>query len=70
MPPGSVRVMDDQHRDEQTTAGSLDGTGATSEVDAVLASLDTLQERPVAEHVAVFEQAHERLRRALDAPSG
>ena len=24
----------------------------------------------VAEHVAVFEQAHERLRRALDAPSG
>jgi hypothetical protein len=76
--------MDDQHLDEQTTSGALDGTvdpvavdpGAgdgttgTGEVDAVLASLDTLPERPVAEHVAVFEQAHERLRRALDAPSG
>lgn len=35
------------------------------EVDGVLASLDSLAERPVAEHVAVFEAAHERLRGAL-----
>lgn len=34
-------------------------------VDEVLESLDGLSERPVAEHVAVFEQAHEQLRRAL-----
>ncbi len=34
-------------------------------VDAVLASLDCLEERPVAEHVAVFEAAHEALRGAL-----
>jgi hypothetical protein len=36
-------------------------------VDAVLDDVDALADRPVEEHVAVFEQAHERLRRALDA---
>ena len=35
-------------------------------VDAVLASLEGLEEKPVHEHVAVFESAHEQLRRALD----
>ncbi|WP_159081635.1 hypothetical protein [Nocardioides sediminis] len=39
------------------------------EVDAVLATLDRLADRPVAEHVEVFEKAHERLRRALDTPA-
>jgi hypothetical protein len=34
-------------------------------VDDVLASLDRLDELPVAEHVAVFEWAHEGLRAAL-----
>ncbi|RJS47302.1 hypothetical protein [Nocardioides cavernaquae] len=43
------------------------GNGA---VDVVLESLAGLAERPVAEHVAVFEQAHEQLRSALDAPAG
>jgi hypothetical protein len=40
-------------------------------VDAVIASLDVLGTRPVSEHVAVFESAHEGLRAALsdaDAP--
>ncbi|HET7430018.1 MAG TPA: hypothetical protein VFJ89_00805 [Nocardioides sp.] len=36
-------------------------------VDGVLDSLEGLDERPVDEHVAVFEAAHERLRGALDA---
>ena len=36
------------------------------DVDTVLASVEGLDERPVDEHVAVFEDAHERLRRALD----
>ena len=36
-------------------------------VDAVLDSLEDLQDLPVSEHVAVFERAHEELRRALDA---
>lgn len=34
-------------------------------VDAVVASLDALDDAPVADHVAVFEQAHDSLRRAL-----
>ncbi|MGH3361261.1 MAG: hypothetical protein ACRDOM_02265 [Nocardioides sp.] len=37
------------------------------EVDAVLASLEGLDDTPVDEHVAVFEHAHDRLRRALDS---
>ena len=36
-------------------------------VDAVLHSLTALDDAPVADHVAVFEAAHEQLRRALDA---
>lgn len=39
-------------------------------VDGVIASLASLAEQPVAEHVAVFERAHEQLRGALDAPAG
>jgi hypothetical protein len=34
-------------------------------VDAVLASLSDLDDRPVGEHVSVFEDAHDRLRDAL-----
>jgi hypothetical protein len=34
-------------------------------VDEVLRSLDDLDSRPVDEHVPAFEQAHDRLRRAL-----
>jgi hypothetical protein len=34
-------------------------------VDEVLRSLDDLEGRPVDEHVGAFEQAHDRLRRAL-----
>lgn len=37
------------------------------QVDEVLASLDGLDDRPVDEHVAVFERAHDALRGALDA---
>lgn len=36
-----------------------------AESDAVLDSLDGLDQRPVQEHVAVFEKAHEDLRSAL-----
>lgn len=39
-------------------------------VDAVLESLDGLDDRPIEEHVAVFERAHEQLRRALDTTPG
>ena len=36
------------------------------EVDAVLLSLEGLDETDVAEHPAVFEAAHDHLRSALD----
>lgn len=43
---------------------AVDGVPA---VDEALGALDGLADRPVEEHVAVFERAHEQLRRALDA---
>ncbi len=39
------------------------------EVDAVLESVDGLDGTPVDGHVAVFEGAHDQLRRALDGRS-
>ena len=42
-----------------------DGTGHPA-VDAVLASLEGLEDLPVHDHVAVFDSAHDSLRRALD----
>jgi hypothetical protein len=44
--------------------GNAAGTG-NADVDAVVGSLSALDDLPVAEHVAVFEQAHELLRRTL-----
>ncbi len=35
-------------------------------VDEVIAAVEELEERPLEEHVAVFETAHGELRRALD----
>lgn len=46
------------------------GSTGDPQVDAVLGSLDTLSERPVDEHVAVFEAAHVALRAALDNRDG
>lgn len=49
----------------------MDGQGqvrtGVAAVDAVIASVESLAERPLAEHAAVFTTAQERLRRALDA---
>jgi hypothetical protein len=45
------------------------GTGVPA-VDGVLADLDTLDERPLDEHLAAFERAHDTLRSALDAGPG
>ena len=36
-------------------------------VDQVLADVSAVADRPVSDHVEVFERAHDRLRRALDA---
>lgn len=43
-------------------AGNATGNAT---VDEVLESLDLLDGAPVSDHVAVFEQAHEKLRGAL-----
>ena len=43
-------------------------TGMDS-VDAVISAVEQLEERPLEEHVGVFESAHEQLRRALDHQS-
>ena len=47
-------------------------TGSTTglaSVDTVVESVEALEDRPVEEHVAVLDEAHERLRRALDDPA-
>lgn len=67
--------------EEQSTPESSDTAGAPAEappeepirtgvarVDAVVDSVSGLAERPVDEHVAVFEEAHDELRRTLDSP--
>jgi len=43
-----------------------ESTGVAS-VDVVLADVAAVADAPVSEHVAVFERAHDQLRRALDA---
>jgi hypothetical protein len=43
-------------------------TGAAG-VDEVIIAVEGLEERPIEEHVGVFEAAHEQLRRALDDPA-
>lgn len=70
--------VDPQSVDDADGADGADEVGASGpdlgepvrtgveEVDAVLESVEDLESRPVEEHVAVFEHAHEQLRRALD----
>ena len=52
----------------QTPSEQATTTGH-ARVDAVLESLEGLEDRPVAEHVAVFEAAHEDLRAVLSDAS-
>jgi hypothetical protein len=55
----------DAHVDPVTDGAPGDSGTGHPEVDRVVASLDGLDERPVSEHVAVFEAAHDTLRNAL-----
>ena len=48
-----------------TVSEPMEFTGQAA-VDAVLASLESLDDLPVAEHVEVFDRAHQGLRQALD----
>ena len=56
--------LDDLAREQVAEQGSAVQTGHPA-VDEVLRSLDALDSEPVDAHVAVFEQAHEQLRRTL-----
>jgi hypothetical protein len=67
--PDDVSSAESAPGDVDPTPEPAERTGVAS-VDEVLTQMDGLQERPVDEHVGVFEQAHERLRRALDASDG
>ncbi len=54
----------EQHEDRAPDQGS---TGVPA-VDAVIASLEGLQALPLRDQVVAYEQTHDRLRSALDAP--
>jgi nitrogenase molybdenum-iron protein alpha/beta subunit len=57
---------DDRTGQPERPAMDYEPTGVEA-VDAVLAEVASVLDAPVGEHVAVFERAHEHLRRALDA---
>ena len=54
--------------DAEQTADEPIRTGV-ERVDAVVDAVAGLEDRPVDEHVAVFESAHDELRRTLDSQS-
>lgn len=45
--------------------GAIDGAGRGGSVEASLARLDDLAERPVAEHVAAYDAVHRALQDQL-----
>ena len=53
-----------ERRDAEPVRTGLDN------VDTVIAAVEGLEERPLEEHIGVFETAHELLRRALDGQEG
>ena len=57
----------DEDASQEPTGGEPPAPASTGHpaVDEVLRSLDELEGRPVDEHVAAFEKAHDRLRGAL-----
>ena len=70
-PPAGEQAHEQAHEPVATSpsAPELEPTGDES-VDRVLADVAAVADAPVADHVQVFERAHEQLRRALDARPG
>ncbi len=58
----------EDHLDDDGMSPEPVRTGV-GDVDTVIAAVEGLEERPLEEHVGVYETAHEQLRRALDTPS-
>lgn len=61
--------MNDEHEPAPAVAPAV-APGVVPGIDRVLESLDGLADRPVEQHVAVFENAHEELRKSLDGAHG
>lgn len=59
------RPDDDAYVDPSDGGPAAPASTGHPAVDEVLRSLEDLDGRPVDEHVSAFEDAHERLRRAL-----
>ena len=60
-----LEVVADQEQTAPDPASDSVRTGVP-EVDEVIVAVEQLEERPIEEHVGVFETAHDQLRRALD----
>ena len=56
-----------EHSDDTADGGASDGSTGVAAVDQVLADVAAVAGTPVAGPVAVFERAHDPLRRSLDA---
>jgi hypothetical protein len=56
----------DAHPVESPPAAEAPTHTGVPSVDAVLAEIDDLDDRPLEEHLATFERAHQALRSALD----
>lgn len=54
---------------DQLERGSEQGRTGVPAVDEVLAEVDSLDGRELADHIEVFTHAHEELRAVLDAAS-
>jgi hypothetical protein len=71
-PPGPDEApegRDTSSSDDRPAAeGEPTHTGVPG-VDAVLAEIDDLDERPLDQHLGAFERAHDSLRSALDEPA-
>jgi hypothetical protein len=61
---------EDEGPDSTGGAGAEQVRTGMADVDAVITAVEELEERPIEEHVGVFETAHEQLRRALEAQPG
>ncbi|MGI8524438.1 MAG: hypothetical protein ACR2K3_14190 [Nocardioides sp.] len=64
-------MSEEQYAHDEAPETSADAvrTGVP-DIDEVLESVEGLDDRPLDEHVGAFEEAHTRLRRALDSGAG
>jgi hypothetical protein len=69
-PPGSDEPDPETGRTDESTASTEAARTGVPALDQVLDDVDQLDDRPLDEHVAAFERAHDALHSALDAEPG